>query len=196
MKRVMKDKILFWGAIGLFVLLCGSLFLNYKQYRDMRERPDSVEVVTTVTTSEKTDVEPEPKEEKPVGAVLVPVRSEKKIPADSVCASPTDALTMKGDSVEIPITQKVYEDSLYTAYVSGYHPCLDSIKVRERIVTTRITETRTETEYRRWNIGVTAGYGYCVNNRNLDWFVGVGVTMNLFPDKKRKKRLTAVSSGI
>ena len=176
----------------MFVLLCISLFVNYKQYRDANEKPDKVEVVTTVTTTEKTDTTPDLKEEKPMGVVYVPVVDEKK--RDSASVAGPDTLTLKGDSVEIPITQKVYEDSLYTAYVSGFHQSLDSIKVRERIVTTRITETRTETEFRRWNIGLTAGYGYAVRNKNLDFFVGVGLTYNLFPEKK-KKRTTAVVSG-
>ena len=181
--------------MGLFVLLVCSVFLNYKQYRDLKEKPDKVEVVTTVTTTERTDTTPELKEEKPVGFVVVPVRDVTKIPADSVpLPVSSDTLTMKGDSVEIPITQKVYEDSLYTASVSGYHQSLDSIKVRERIVTTRITETRTDTEFRRWNIGVVAGYGYAFNAKQLDWFVGVGVTLSILPNKKKKK-LTAVSDG-
>lgn len=181
---------------GLFAALCVSLFFNYKQYRDLQEKPDRTEVVTSVTTKEKTDTAPKQKSEVEVGKITVPVtkvsENGEKISNDS--AEVSDALTMVGDSVEIPITQKVYEDSLYTAYVSGYHQSLDSIKVRERIVTTRITETRTETEFRRWNIGLTAGYGYAVRNKNLDFFVGVGVTYNLFPEKK-KKRATAVASG-
>jgi len=188
-----KDRILSYIVFGMFVLLCISLFVNYKQYRDANEKPDKVEVVTTVTTTEKTDTTPDLKEEKPIGVVYVPVVDEKK--RDSASVAGPDTLTLKGDSVEIPITQKVYEDSLYTAYVSGFRQSLDSIKVRERIVTTHVTETRTETEFRRWNIGVTAGYGYGVRNKNLDIFVGIGVTFNLFPEKKKKKQLTAVSAN-
>ena len=33
------------------------------------------------------------------------------------------------DTVYLPITQKIYKDSLYTAYVSGYRAKLDSIEV-------------------------------------------------------------------
>ena len=187
-----EDKVLIFVVFGMFFCLCISLFVNYKQYRDAKEKPDKVEVVTTVTTTEKTDTTPDLKEEKPLGVVYVPVVDEKK--RDSASVTGPDTLTMKGDSVEIPITQKVYEDSLYTAYVSGFRQSLDSIKVRERIVTTRVTETRTETEFRRWNIGITAGYGYGVRNKNFDFFVGVGVTYNLFPEIKKKKQLTAVSS--
>ena len=183
--------------VGLVICLVASLLLNYKQYRDARERPDRVETVTTVTTEERTDTAPKQKSETEVGKISVPVVriSEKdgKISSDS--AEVSDALTIVGDSVEIPITQKVYEDSLYTAYVSGYHQSLDSITIRERTVMKTITNYTTETEFRRWNIGLTAGYGYGVRNRNLDFFIGVGLTYNLFPNKKRKRPSTAVAGG-
>ena len=183
--------------VGLVICLVASLLLNYKQYRDARERPDRVETVTTVTTEERTDTAPKQKSETEVGKISVPVArisgKDGKISSDS--AEVSDALTMVGDSVEIPITQKVYEDSLYTAYVSGYHQSLDSITIRERTVMKTITNYTTETEFRRWNIGLTAGYGYGVRNRNLDFFIGVGLTYNLFPNKKRKRPSTAVAGG-
>lgn len=60
-------------------------------------------------------------------------------------------------NVVIPITQKHYEDSTYSAWVSGYKPSLDSLKVYPR------TEVRTITihvkERRRWNFGVSGGIG-------------------------------------
>ena len=79
----------------------------------------------------------------------------------------------------IPITQKVYEDSAYTAYVSGYRQNLDSITIRQRDVVTTIRETYTETEFRRWNVGLIGGYGYGFKSKNLEPFVGVGITISL-----------------
>ena len=48
----------------------------------------------------------------------------KSVPEDSV-------------TVQIPITQKVYEDSTYTAYVSGYRASLDSLvfKMPREVIT-------------------------------------------------------------
>jgi len=76
--------------------------------------------------------------------------------------------------VTIPITQKIYRDSLYTAYVSGYAQNLDSIFIRERITT--IT---TRKKARRWNIGVTAGMVFGIKNRQIEPGIAVGVTYNL-----------------
>ena len=81
------------------------------------------------------------------------------------------------DSIPVPITQKEYHDSLYHAWVSGYLPNLDSIKVKERIVTNTVNITNTIN--RRWNIGVTGGYGYGFVSGKLEPFIGVGVSYNL-----------------
>ncbi len=43
----------------------------------------------------------------------------------------TDTVHLPGDTItmEVPVEQKRYDDSLYTAYVSGYRPQLDSIRL-------------------------------------------------------------------
>ena len=74
--------------------------------------------------------------------------------------------------VVIPITQKVYKDSDYTAYVSGYHSSLDSISVRHKVTTITIKQ-----KARRWNVGVSAGYG--MTPKGFQPYVGIGVTFNL-----------------
>ena len=75
--------------------------------------------------------------------------------------------------VEIPIIQKRYADSTYTAWVSGYRPSLDSIHVYRQKETITIKEKQ-----RRWNVGVTAGYG--VTPKGLQPFVGLGVSWRVF----------------
>ena len=79
------------------------------------------------------------------------------------------------DSVEVivPITQKVYADSLYRAYVSGYRPRLDSIFIYPR--TRYVTVTR-QAKPQRWGIGVQAGYG--VGRGGTGPYLGVGVSYN------------------
>lgn len=87
-----------------------------------------------------------------------------------------------GDSatVTLPVEQRVYEDSLYTAYVSGYRPRLDSISLR--LPHTYKTITRTEsTPSRRWAVGPTIGAGYGITGRHTDIFVGLSVTWNILP---------------
>lgn len=75
--------------------------------------------------------------------------------------------------VAIPITQNVYEDSTYRAYVSGYRPSLDSIFLYPRTQVVTIRE-----KPRRWNIGVGAGYG--LTPRGFQPFVGISVSYTLW----------------
>ena len=77
------------------------------------------------------------------------------------------------DTVPIPITQNVYQGTNYTAYVSGFHQQLDSIEVREKVITNTIVKKRS-----RWNVGISAGYG--ITPKGLSPYIGVGVTWNLF----------------
>jgi hypothetical protein len=45
------------------------------------------------------------------------------------------------DTLIIPIEQKIYQDTNYTAYVSGYNPKLDLIEIYNNIVTRTVTKT-------------------------------------------------------
>lgn len=79
----------------------------------------------------------------------------------------------------VPRTQKRYEDSTYTAWVSGYEPRLDSIEVYQKTVTiTKSVEGRVKNK--RLSIGLTGGFGYGFINRKPDVFLGVGATWRIF----------------
>lgn len=80
------------------------------------------------------------------------------------------------DTVEVslPIVQKVYKDTNYTAWVSGYEPRLDSISVRHRT----IIERRTVRERGRWGVGLGVGLG--VGSRGPGVGVGFGVFYKLW----------------
>lgn len=75
--------------------------------------------------------------------------------------------------VEIPIVQKTYRDSNYTAWVSGYNPKLDSIRVANRIVTKRET---VKTKNKRFGLGMQTGFDI-IGRRP---YVGIGVGWNLW----------------
>lgn len=85
------------------------------------------------------------------------------------------------DSVQvtIPITQRTYGDSTYTAWVSGYDARLDSIHVRQQTVTLR--EPAAD---RRWSIGVNAGLA--VTPKGVQPYVGIGIQYRLWNIGKRK----------
>lgn len=79
------------------------------------------------------------------------------------------------DTVYLPITQKIYKDSLYTAYVSGYRAKLDSIEVYSK---TRTMFIRERAKRKRFGLGVQAGYGFSGNKATP--YVGIGVSYNLW----------------
>ena len=79
--------------------------------------------------------------------------------------------------VMLPITQQVYRDTTYTAWVSGYRPQLDSIEVYPRTLIVRQTAPPAA-KPRRWSMGVQAGYG--LTPKGLQPYVGVGVSIRLF----------------
>lgn len=74
--------------------------------------------------------------------------------------------------VELPITQKTYSDSTYTAWVSGFRPSLDSIHVHPRREVVTVTNT-VRGKPKRWGVGVHAGYG--LTPHGLQPYIGVGV---------------------
>ena len=92
-------------------------------------------------------------------------------------------MTKGSDSVDVtlPITQRMYRDSNYTAWVSGYKPSLDSIHTYNKMVYTTRTIERTVTKPpNRWGIGINAGYGYGINSKLFEPYVGIGVTYIIF----------------
>lgn len=94
----------------------------------------------------------------------------------------TDTITRRDTVVaEIPITQKVYADSSYKAWVSGYLANLDSIDIYQRTITVKEVK-----KARRLNLGISAGYGVTGSGK-LEPFVGIGMTYN-FSDKKWYRR--------
>lgn len=158
-----------------------SLFWNYRQYRGSQEEQVKIETKTVTKYIEKKDSMPEAKEEKVVGTIKIPVPDFCKDTLQDSGNLFANTLPT-ADSIELERTQKVYADSSYTAYVSGYEPCLDSIFVRQKEIATVVTETRTvkEKKFRRWNVGITGGYGFGFKNKDFEPFVGIGVTLSLF----------------
>lgn len=185
----MKEKV-FIIVIGLIVALALSLGYNYKQYRDSQEQPTKIEEKIVVKYKEKKDSMPDAKKETVVGTIKIPVPKQIQDPwiSDNLSESVLDSVGISDnlsdipDSIEVPRTQKVYSDSTYTAYVSGYDPCLDSIFVRQKIIEHSIVETRTvpTKQFRRWNVGLIGGYGYGFKSKEFEPFVGFGLTISFF----------------
>ena len=171
------NKNVFWLALALAVSVLLNVYLFTNPKEEVKEVV-KVETRTEVKYVEKTDSAPKAVSETPIAAITVPLGRTDSDSEDSECR-PDTTLQQKGDSVIIPISQKVYEDSLYTAYVSGYRAKLDSIRVRERIVTEHIRESITRTKTKKYGFGLVGGMGYGVTKRNLDIFIGIGGYVNL-----------------
>lgn len=82
-----------------------------------------------------------------------------------------DTLIYDSVNVVLPISQKRYEDTTYIAWVSGFKPQLDSIKIFRK--TTIIKEKQ-----KRFGVGITGGYGY--GKGGFTPFIGMGLYYNVF----------------
>lgn len=99
-----------------------------------------------------------------------PIATVESVVDSAVYQTPKDSV-----EVVIPITQKMYEDSTFRAYVSGYHPALDSIEIFQRKETVYI---RSPTKNKRWVIGLQVGCG--ITPKRVEPYIGVGISWNLF----------------
>ena len=109
-------------------------------------------------------------------AEKLPVVSEgvPKI-ADSV---PQIAVSVPKDSVsvQIPIVQKVYENSTYKAYVSGFRPNLDSLIVYPTRQVVTIVPPKEKPH--RWHIGPSIGVGMTTNG--IQPTLGITLTYSIW----------------
>ena len=87
------------------------------------------------------------------------------------------------DSIEVPIAieQKRYEDSLYTAWVSGFRPALDSIRIYHPEITTTITKTIVQ-KAPRLSLGLSVGPGVSIDrDHHMGIYVGFTANYRLWP---------------
>jgi hypothetical protein len=74
-------------------------------------------------------------------------------------------------AVEVPITSKHYGSKDYDAWVSGYEPSLDSIKVYQRTeyITERITISKPPN---RWELDLIGGLDYNTARQDFTPYAG------------------------
>ena len=157
------------GGIAKYIaVLLVGLVIGFVFGMLATEKPETASTVTVTDTIPYY---------KPVAKDSLVVRYETvKLPA--VCDTVRDSLiykdTLVHDSVNVilPITQKRYEDSTYTAYVSGFRPNLDSINIYRKTVYKTITQKPV-----RWGIGLVGGYGY--GTKGFTPFFGMAIYYSL-----------------
>ena len=156
-----------WALVGLIAL---SFVTNI--YLLSRPEPEPTVVIERDTVWNDTTIyKPVPAETIDIGKTVYlripyPVPSGRDTIHDSI-------------DVPIPIIQKRYDDSLYTAWVSGFEPNLDSINLRLPTITETITKTIVKPAP-RLSIGIQGGAGVGVFSRQPDIYLGVGAQWRLW----------------
>ncbi len=140
-------------------------------------------------------IEPAPVRSQHIGlkkvTILSPFRSEsaERLPTDYIDRGADSLPDIRADTAELgsadvkadipdsltlqlPVTQNVYEGEDYKAYISGVYPSLDSLFVypRREIVTIKKPP-------KRWHIGPTVGFGY--TPYGFEPFIGVSLTYSI-----------------
>ncbi len=84
--------------------------------------------------------------------------------------------------VHLPVEQKHYSAPEYDAWVSGYRPSLDSLRIHTQ--SARITNTiplPVHPKSKRWGIGIQVGYGMTAAPRpEFHPYIGLGISYNIF----------------
>lgn len=153
-----------WILIILLAVACVVSWFRPREPLSVDMRPDTTEYVETIPF-----YYPVPRESVVIRyeTVKLPIKKDTCDPKGDTCADSVDSV-----QVEIPITSKVYKDSLYHLWVSGYNVRLDSINVYSRL---REIKIPVPAKKKRWGLGLQVGYGYPGG-----WYAGVGFSYNLF----------------
>lgn len=148
--------------VVLFLLFMNVALMRHYFKRQAEEWKDTVRVtvVDTVTYDK-----PMARDSLVVRYVRVPVVR------DTLHSIYTDTI-----QIDMPVTQKRYEDSTYTAWVSGYEPSLDSIRVYARKDVVTINKIKEPPN--RFVVSFNVGYG--LTQHGLQPYVGIGVGCKLF----------------
>lgn len=169
-------------AIFMIVMAAAVCFLSLEVYRLHRQPADIIKTDTLIfrdTIFEKVPIiTPMPVASRLLRYDMVSIPRFLIIEVDSGTSQP-----IGGDSVavRVPIEQKVYsDDSLYTAWISGFHPSLDSLIITRPIVSEKSKVTVRYRDVSRISLGVSLGAGYGIGHRQWDTFIGLAVQIRLF----------------
>lgn len=152
------------------VMLAASIVLNVLQCS--REPQESTVVEHDTVWKDTTIYEPQPAEI---------IQTDRVVYIKVAVAQPHTRPDTVHDSIEVPvpIVQKRYDDSLYTAWVSGFEPNLDSIRLYQPTVVETVTKTVVK-PLPLITFGIQAGAGWGVFHRQPDIYIGVGGQINLW----------------
>ena len=163
--------------ISAIVILCYALI-----YKSTKTPTSTYDVIrdTVIYSDTIPYYKPIPKDSLIVGyrTDILPVAnkvSKRDDNDDSLLSQSVERIEGDSAAVIIPITQKMYEDSTYKAWVSGYEPQLDSIFVYQK---TQVINHYIREKPKHWGIGLQIGYG--CTGKELHPYIGIGVNYNIF----------------
>ncbi len=165
-------------ALMLALIKVSKDYQEYKEYNDFKDA-DTVTVYDTIPC-----YKPVPKDSTVIRYITqrLPIVDDKEDNFPNKVNNDEQNIPQTGNNVAenipdsaevvIPITQKVYGDNTYRAWVSGYEARLDSFHVyrQTEYVTIRVKEPE-----KRFSWGFQAGLG--MTPRGLLPYVGAGVTI-------------------
>lgn len=177
----MNSNTLIFISIAICFIILGFFYLDRSGYFDpMKEVINTDTVFTTKTDTLWKDTTIVEKE-------IVPKYIVKKN-VDTVYTKEGDALNLITESKRFDKRLISNKDTAYVqVYTSGIETSLDSLKMRLKTHTDVITNTVEVTKYiqkkktfwNRFHIGVQSGYGYGLNYKGLEPYVGIGASFDL-----------------
>jgi len=174
-EKLKRNRVVFLAAVVALVWIAFAIGANRCGHAEVvKVERDTVIVHDTIV-----DIAPTPKDSVRIRYVTrwLPAKrdtsrkecSKNKISVNSVSFSvnsPQDSV-----AVEVPITSKHYGCKDYDAWVSGYEPSLDSIKVYQRTeyITERVTISKPPN---KWELDAVAGIDYNVTSQRYTPYAG------------------------
>ena len=174
----------------VFCCLMGCLLLGAllgRSYTIRHTAPTVVRdttIMTQVIHDTSTIVKPVPVADRKLTdslRILVAMNDRQAYVIDSLlCETSTPPMDTIVE-IALPRTQREYNDSTYTAWVSGYEPALDSIAVYNRTVYQTVT-IREYQPKKQWTVGIQAGMGVGLSENKVITtpYIGIGLTYKLF----------------
>ena len=177
----MKSNTLIFVSLAVCFITLGLIYFERKGYFDPREeviKTDTVFTTKTDTLWKDTTI------------------VEKEIVQKYIVKKKVDTVyTKEGDTLNLITEAKRFDKRLISnkdtadlqIYTTGIETSLDSLKMRLKTHTDVITNTVEVTKYiqkkktfwDRWHVGLQGGYGYTFKTKDLQPYVGVGISFDL-----------------
>ena len=177
----MKSNTLIFISLAICFIILGFFYLDRSGYFDARKeviKTDTVFTIKTDTLWKDTTI------------------IEKEFVPKTIVKIKTDTLfKANGDTIQLITESKRFDKSIVSdkdtadveIYTSGINTSLDSLKMRLKTHTDVITNTVEITKYiqkkktfwNRWHVGLQGGYGYTFKTKDLQPYVGVGISFDL-----------------